>query len=118
MTKQEKLDAYSMRLDGKTLQEIGDKYGLTRERIRQILAESIRPRERSSDSYRYPGIGKWILDHGETIATLADKAGISRATAYNALSLKSKHPANLGKESIDKILKATGLTYEAAFAEK
>ena len=38
MTKEEKIDAFTMRLDGYTLQEIGDKYGLTRERIRKMFA--------------------------------------------------------------------------------
>ena len=38
MTREEKIDAFTMRLDGYTLQEIGDKYGLTKERIRQMFA--------------------------------------------------------------------------------
>lgn len=47
MTREEKIDAFAMRLDGFTYEEIGQKYGMSRERVRQIFAnvtaESGRP---------------------------------------------------------------------------
>ena len=38
LTREEKIDMFSMRLDGYTLQEIGDKYGVTREAVRRMFA--------------------------------------------------------------------------------
>lgn len=35
MTKEQKVEAYSMYLDGCTYQEIGDKFGISRQRVHQ-----------------------------------------------------------------------------------
>ena len=37
MTKEQKVEAYSMYLDGCTYQEIGDKFGISRQRVHQLL---------------------------------------------------------------------------------
>ncbi len=37
MTREEKIEAFTMRLDGETYQEIADKFGVTRQYIHQIL---------------------------------------------------------------------------------
>ena len=39
MTKEQKVEAYSMYLDGCTYQEIGDKFGISRQRVHQLLSE-------------------------------------------------------------------------------
>src|SRR5699024_8607512 len=46
------------RLDGKTLQEIGDQYGITRERVRQLTQKELKKKPRlREDKYIY------IYDH-------------------------------------------------------
>lgn len=42
MTRDQIIDMFTMRLDGHTPKEVGDKYGITKERVQQILAESSR----------------------------------------------------------------------------
>lgn len=37
MTREEKIKAFEMRMDGATLQQIGNEFGVTRECIRQVL---------------------------------------------------------------------------------
>ena len=63
MTKEEKIDAFTMRLNGYTLQEIGDKYGLTRERIRQMFASITTESRISRKNYIYPNISDWMIDN-------------------------------------------------------
>lgn len=41
MTKEQKVEAYSMYLDGCTYQEIGDKFGISRQRVHQLLSEPL-----------------------------------------------------------------------------
>lgn len=45
MTRDQIIDMFTMRLDGHTPKEVGDKYGITKERVQQILAESSRRRQ-------------------------------------------------------------------------
>ena len=70
MTKEEKIDAFTMRLDGYTLQEIGDKYGLTKERIRQILEKSCKNERNTMKNYVYPNLADWMSTISYTQLTL------------------------------------------------
>ena len=40
MTREQKIEMFTMRIDGMTLEEIGERFGLTRERVRQILTRT------------------------------------------------------------------------------
>lgn len=65
MTKEEKILAYSMRLDGAPLQKIADKFGVTREYIRQITNGACNRAsvcDRVSDCV-YPNIRKWMVEN-------------------------------------------------------
>lgn len=59
-------DIYRMYLDSKTYVEIGQKYGISRERVRQIVEKQKR---------RNP-VDRWIDTFGTRTARLLDKAGI------------------------------------------
>ena len=41
MTKEQKVEAYSMYLDGCTYQEIGDKFGISRQLVHQLIIEPL-----------------------------------------------------------------------------
>ena len=41
MTKEQKVEAYSMYLDECTYQEIGEKFGISRQRVHQLLSEPL-----------------------------------------------------------------------------
>lgn len=111
MTREEKIEAYAMRLDGHTLQEIGDKFGVTREYIRLIVG--IRGNVRPPKNCVYPAIGKWFSEHGASLHGFAKEYGVCLTTINNVLTGKT----DPSKKTIDKILTATGMTYEEAFRQ-
>lgn len=117
MTNDQKVEAYRMRLEGATLQSIADKFDVSLERVRQIIP----PIEGRSwnlygiqDKCVYPGIAQWLLDNHYTYTKLAELAGVPMATVSRWMN--GVHKPN--KSAIDKILKATGLTYEQAFGKE
>lgn len=111
MTKKDKLEAYKMRLEGKTLQYIADQFGVTREYIRQITPGA-GPRQRSN--YVFPNIAKWLVDNGIYNYEFAEKINAS-GNAFGSWMLGKKCPSLY---HIEKILEVTGMTFEEAFARE
>lgn len=112
LTKEQKLEMYSMRLDGCTLQEIGDKFGMTKERVRQILPNAVSRQAKLREQSYYPNLTEWMLRNRLPSCKAAELFGISA----NRLCTLINSDANISKRSIDGILSATGMTYEVAFA--
>ena len=117
MTREEMIDAFTMRLDGYTLQEIGDKYGLTRERIRQMFAsittKSGIPRK-SYKNYIYPNISDWMIDNNVKQSDLSKKLGCAQVTISSYLT--GKNPPSFA--FINLMLELTKMPYEVAFSKK
>lgn len=115
MTNEEKLEAFRMRLEGATLQECADHFGVTRQRMAQILpkiAERGRPRPNYSDII-YPNIAFWMKANRCNYTRLAQLCGVHYQPVRRAL-IGDAHP---NKPLIDKILTVTGMTYEEAFSK-
>lgn len=62
MTKEQKVEAYSMYLDGCTYQEIGDKFGISRQRVHQLLSEPLTNKRGKPKSYQNHAIMKGCQD--------------------------------------------------------
>lgn len=82
MTRDEKIQAFAMRIDGYTLEEIADKFGVTREWIRQMLYKSV-----SCDNYRrkyvYPEITKWMFENNINQKDICEMTGYKQnAVSY------------------------------------
>ena len=114
MTREEKIDAFTMRLDGYTLQEIGDKYGLTRERIRKMFAQVTTESGISRKNYIYPNISDWMIDNNVKQSDLSKKLGCAQNTLSSYLTGK-KSPSFA---FINLMLKLTKMPYEVAFSKK
>ena len=117
MTREEKIDAFTMRLDGYTLQEIGDKYGLTRERIRQMFAsittKSGIPRK-IYKNYIYPNISDWMIDNNVKQSDLSKKLGCAQVTISSYLT--GKNPPSFA--FINLMLELTKMPYEVVFSKE
>lgn len=113
MTKEQKLEACSMRFDGVSLQEIADHFGVTKEYIRKIT-----PKVETKSVYRtksgkciYTNILGWMQKNRVCAKKLSKMIGVSTCTVSNML----KGKVNTTKNTIDKVLEVTGMTYEEAF---
>ena len=115
MTIDQKVEAYRMRLEGSTLQSIADTFGVSKERIRQILPGE--GKSWSDDAVlsrcAYPGIARWLFENRLNYSEFGGLIGFSQATISRWMNGVNK----LNKPAIDKILEVTGLTYEQAFGE-
>ncbi len=109
MTKEEKIDMFAMRLNGCTLQQVADKYGITRERVRQILFAYTAPRKEKV--YAYPNISHWMAENGVTLSQLADNCKLSYNTVRGYLN-GVREPNFI---FVQYILKETGMPFEVAF---
>ena len=109
MTKEEKIDMFAMRANGCTLQQVADKYGITRERVRQILLAYATPRKEKV--YAYPNISHWMEENGVTLSQLADNCKLSYNTVRGYLN-GVRDPNFI---FVQYILKETGMPFEVAF---
>ena len=114
MTREEKIDAFTMRLDGYTLQEIGDKYGLTRERIRQMFASITNESGISRKNYIYPNISDWMINNNVNQYDLCKKLGCQQNTISSYLTGKRAPTFSF----INLILELTKMPYEVAFSKE
>lgn len=114
MTRAQKEEAYELRQEGATLAYLGEKYGITRERVRQILevyeAQRMGISERLK-SCQYPNIRRWMIVNGLTYCRLAYRCGLTMDSVRNGLTGKT----DFKKKTIDAILDVTEMTYEEAF---
>ena len=109
MTKEEKIDMFAMRANGCTLQQVAGKYGITRERVRQILFAYTAPRKEKV--YAYPNISHWMEANGVTLSQLADNCKLS----YNTVRGYLKGIREPNFIFVQYILKETGMPFEVAF---
>lgn len=114
MTKEQKIEIYSMLLDGATYTECASKFGVSRQYLNQLFPRmGGRSVKRKIEKYKYKNLAKWIYDNGYSLPTfsVAINIGVSN---FNNMMLGHHDPS---KKVIDKILDITGMTYEEAFSE-
>lgn len=116
MTKEQKIEAYAMRLDGLSLQEIADHFGVSKQYIQQMLpTEQLRSRRRNFiRKPAYPNLEAWLFKRGISNKDFAEMLEVSAGKVGRIVSGEQ----GISKSTIDKILAVTGMTYEEAFAKE
>lgn len=110
----------NMKNEGFTYQEIGEKFGISKQRVQQIIG-GYNPRYFHYKTKRgvvYEGLRKWLNDNKISINHLTRLLyGQSNSKSHNRLNDYLSNRISIPKSMIDKLLKLTGLTYEVAFKE-
>ena len=114
MTREQAIEAFTMRVDGYTYQEIANKFGISRECVQQKLRREINGNKSISKNCIYPGLVNWMRGKGFSAFELNKKAGICKniQAFYNRLYGRT----GWEMDEIKKILAFTGLTFDEAFA--
>lgn len=121
--KEQLLEIVQMRMDGYTIQEIADKYGVTKQCIQErlsILANGYRPRVKGIDEkIIYPNLAKWISDNRIVKYKLSHMIGLSENNMVTtAINKRLYGETDFSMSEIKMLLKATNDTFEHLFAEK
>ena len=115
MTSDDIIEAFALRLDGYTYRELGERYGVSHENIRQVLDSGAKGRKVGLATCIYPKLTQWVIDSGDSFNHINKVAGVCSASHvfYKKLNGESK----LTISDIKKILDYTGMTFEEAFGE-
>ena len=116
MTKCEKDKINLMREQGKSYQYIADTFGVSRQRIHQILNYPYNRKNKTATLCIYKGLSEVIYDRKISVSKLCEATGIN--TDRVTLGHKLKGESDFKISEIKKILKFTGMTFEECFAEK
>ena len=117
MTREQKIEAFTRRLDGETFQSIADSFGVSRQYIETMLKwnpNGRRRRESNADKCVYRGLSEYIRKNEMTIRKFAEIIGCTESYASRKLSGEIR----LHMDEIEKILAKTGMTFEECFARK
>lgn len=119
MTKEDKIKAYAMTLDGYTYQAIANEFGVTKQYISSLYGRKSY-NSKLYDEIIYPNITKWMEENKVTVRSLSIElySGKLPNSAQTKLSKKLKGERKFTIDDIDKILKITGMKYEEAFERK
>ena len=112
--------AAQMRRDGASYQQIGDAFGVSKQRVQQVLKNQVRLRKCSTDMEKivYEGIYNYLMDHPRmTFPSLAMLMFGTSGSNENNLVHNLLHGRNcrIGKSAYDRLIAATGMTYEQLF---
>lgn len=119
MTQAEKdraLEMFKMRLDGATYQTIADKYGITKQRVEQILGRT-RVKQAKLDYVVYSGLREWMSMYNMRMANLEEmlqQNGCCSGRCKDKLTGKTQFKLN----EIKVIISASGLTFEELFMKE
>lgn len=112
--------AAQMRRDGATYEEIGAVFGVSRERIRQVLKNQVRTRKCSTDMEKivYEGLYNYLMDNPKMTypaLSMAMFGGGDTKTNNKLRHLLHGKNCMISKRSLDRLMALTGMTYEQLF---
>ena len=111
MTREEKIEAFSMRLDGYTFQEIGERFGVSKTAVQQILQRAVSSNGTVHSKWVYPNLRDWIIEQGLSLSQMSQMFGLSVNSISTYLLGKMDPPYSF----IKAVLKVSGMSFEEAF---
>lgn len=113
MTKQQKLKAFEMLLDGFTYAEIAKEFDTSRQNIQQSIS-TVGGARKPRESIIYPNLKRWLKENNYSVSMLSTDIGyksLNNAPLYKKLRGESPIPIYLAR----KIMALTGMSFEVCF---
>lgn len=113
MTKQQKLKAFEMLLDGFTYAEIAKEFDTSRQNIQQAIS-TVGGAKKPRESIIYPNLKRWLKENNYSVSMLSTDIGFKSANTaplYKKLRGESNIPIYLAR----KIMALTGMSFEVCF---
>lgn len=117
ITIDQKVEMYRMRLEGKSYQAIADRFGVSRQYVYQLIGQQCKSEPYRNVNVPYTGLKKWMNESRYSIAELARESGCTDNHRYVTITSYLQGSPRMDIDSIRKILRFTGLTFEEAFGE-
>lgn len=120
MTNEQKIEAFSRRLQGETYKSIADSYGVSKQYIEQTLKGGVCGRkvtEKSAKKCVYKGLAEYMERNNVSTLKLTKMLGYTSAN-YVTIGKKLAGLSQFDLKIIKKILEITGMTFEECFALK
>ncbi len=119
MTREQKIEAFTMRVDGLSYEEIANKYGVSKQYIYQELCENTK--KGNIKGVIYPNLADWLEREDISTQKFAEIIG-AKANSSSNKSLISRRKLRgeslFNIREIKRILRYTGMTFEECFAER
>lgn len=116
MNKEQKVEAFKMRMDGYTYDSIAKKFNVSKQYVQAELSRSLKRKS----NVKYPKLQEWLEINNISNKKFCEIIG-SNANVYNAMSVirRSRMSGKTGFkiDEIKKILEYTGMTFEELFKE-
>lgn len=117
ITIDQKVEMYRMRLEGKSYQDIADRFGVSRQYVYRLIGQQCKSEPYRNVNVRYTGLRKWMNESNYSVANLARESGCTDNHSYVTITSYLQGSPRMDIDSIRKILRFTGMTFEEAFGE-
>ena len=117
ITIDQKVEMYRMRLEGETYRAIGDRFGVSRQYAYRLIGQQCKSEPYRNVNVQYTGLRKWMNESNYSVAKLARESGCTDNHSYVTITSYLQGSPRMDIDSIRKILRFTGLTFEEAFGE-
>jgi hypothetical protein len=111
MTKEQKIEAYAMILNGASQREVGEKFGVSKQYIQSLIPATAIRMDAAAERCVYPNIAEWMRENKMGFSGIAKAIEMTPQTVHRDLTGKGEPR----KYFIDSMLKLTEMTYEQAF---
>jgi len=108
LNKERFMDMVSMKFDGYTLQEIGNKYGVSKQYVQESFSSFFTPNKDAVRNCIYPNLKKRCLENKISVKQLSEMTGVNHTTIRDFFKGK-RIPKT---KTILKMSEITGLTVE------
>lgn len=117
-TEEEIKTLYQEHIAGESLASLGQKYGVSRQRIAQLVGGTGDRYYTIKRRSKYPGLDNWMVKNRITYAYLCKLMGYKPSVASQVrVGNICQGEIDPRKKDIDKLIKISGLSYEELFAE-